>query len=85
MSACKQPELASSDSVFFDTFPDRDTIANNTIILNVVICGNNIIEPREICDGTSLNGQTCSSQGFADGTLKCNPSCTAYDTTLCYF
>ena len=48
------------------------------------VCGNNVIEPGEICDGTSLNSQTCSTQGFADGTLKCNPSCTAYDATLCY-
>lgn len=38
-------------------------------------CGNGSIEPGESCDGTSLNGSTCVSLGFAAGTLSCSSSC----------
>jgi len=38
-----------------------------------VTCGNNIIEGSEQCDGTNLNGKTCTSlgQGFSGGILSC--------------
>src|SRR3989338_8880514 len=32
-------------------------------------CGDGFIDPGETCDGSALNGATCSSQGFASGTL----------------
>ncbi len=35
------------------------------------VCGNNLVESGEQCDGTSLDGQTCSSLGFASGNLAC--------------
>ena len=50
----------------------------------VQVCGNNIIEGTEICDGTALRGQTCVSQGFSGGILRCRSDCTGYDTSGCY-
>lgn len=46
-------------------------------------CGNNIKETGETCDGTDLNSQTCVLQGYASGTLTCNPTCTGYVTSSC--
>lgn len=47
-------------------------------------CGNGAIDGTEVCDGTLLNGQTCLTQGFSDGTLQCNSACTGYVTSNCY-
>lgn len=46
-------------------------------------CGDNTRTGVEVCDGTDLNSQTCTTQGFASGTLACNGACTAFDTTSC--
>jgi len=46
------------------------------------VCGNGLREGSESCDGTDLNSQTCSSQGFSSGTLTCNSDCT-FNTTAC--
>ena len=50
-----------------------------------VTCGNGKLDAGEICDGSMLNGATCSSQiGFGStGTLKCNDTCDGFDTSRC--
>jgi hypothetical protein len=48
------------------------------------LCGNNVIESPETCDGTALGGQTCVSQGFSGGVLACNSTCEAFVTSSCY-
>ncbi len=45
------------------------------------VCGNNVKEGTEECDGTDLAGQTCKSEGFESGTLSCN-NCK-FDTSKC--
>lgn len=40
------------------------------------ICGNNIIEGTEECDGTDLGGATCADVGCSAGTVSCTLSCT---------
>ncbi len=56
-------------------------IVNTTVKVNV--CGNGKVEsPAEDCEGTVLNGATCSSLGLGSGTLSCDPACT-YNTSLC--
>ena len=45
-------------------------------------CGDGFIDPGETCDGADLDGETCSSQGFASGTLTCSSSC-ALVTSAC--
>jgi alpha-mannosidase len=47
------------------------------------VCGNNIIESGEVCDGTDLNSQTCSTLGYDTGTLSCSSDCLSYNTINC--
>lgn len=46
-------------------------------------CGNNIKEAGEACDGTDLNGASCSNFGFSNGTLACYGNCT-YNLSACF-
>ena len=46
-------------------------------------CGNGILEPGELCDGSETGNSTCESQGFAGGTLGCNATCDGFDTSSC--
>ena len=46
------------------------------------VCGDDVIEAPEQCDGTNLNGQTCQSQGFSSGVLSCGVSCS-FETNQC--
>jgi len=39
------------------------------------VCGNNVIESGEDCDGTDLGGQTCANFGFNHGPLFCQVTC----------
>jgi len=47
-----------------------------------VVCGNNVAQASEACDGTDLRGKTCQSIGFAGGSLACAANCT-FETTRC--
>jgi len=49
------------------------------------ICGDDNIDPGEICDGTDLDLQTCLTipGGFTGGTLDCLGDCSDYDTSAC--
>lgn len=47
------------------------------------ICGNNIIEPGEECDGINFGTvKRCTDLGFTGGTLKCSKDCRL-DTSAC--
>lgn len=46
-------------------------------------CGNDFQERFETCDGTDLVGNTCTSLGYAGGTLTCSSSCRQYDFSAC--
>ena len=45
------------------------------------LCGNGIIDSGEQCDGSKLNGKSCSTQGFSGGSLSCS-NC-AFNTSAC--
>jgi hypothetical protein len=45
-------------------------------------CGNGSVDPGEDCEGSNLNGGSCTSLGFQSGTLACASSCR-YDTSAC--
>jgi murein DD-endopeptidase MepM/ murein hydrolase activator NlpD len=51
---------------------------------NCARCGDLLLQPPEVCDRNLLNGQTCQSLGFADGTLLCAPDCQSFDTSACF-
>ncbi|MEZ4453337.1 MAG: lamin tail domain-containing protein [Nannocystaceae bacterium] len=48
-------------------------------------CGNGVIDPGEVCDGTELGGMTCVGLGdpYVGGTLGCSPLCVGYDASGC--
>jgi len=48
----------------------------SVIVVDPPVCGNNIVEGSEECDGSGLNGNTCISNGFDSGNLSCNSNCT---------
>jgi hypothetical protein len=45
-------------------------------------CGNGALDDGELCDGAELGGESCESQGFDEGTLRCKGDCT-FDTGAC--
>nr|HRC84600.1 DNRLRE domain-containing protein [Thermoanaerobaculia bacterium] len=82
--------LAWLDSRHFypgsSTDPQKENVGFAAVDFGAVVtpvCGNNLREAPEVCDGTDLAGQTCVSQGFSGGTLSCNGGCTAFVTTAC--
>jgi len=50
---------------------------------DIIECGDNKINGIEQCDGTDLNGQSCTTQGYDSGTLSCSSSCDSFVTTSC--
>lgn len=46
------------------------------------VCGNNIKERNEQCDGIDLGGKTCLDFGYSAGQLKCKSNCL-FDTSQC--
>ena len=46
-------------------------------------CNDGILQTTEACEGFELRGETCESQGFAGGRLRCNDSC-GFDTSACF-
>ena len=50
---------------------------------NPPLCGDNVKDSGEVCDGTDLNNQTCITQGFTSGTLACAADCLSFNTSGC--
>jgi hypothetical protein len=49
------------------------------------VCGNNIVEAGEQCDGSDLGGFTCNSLGFIKGgNLRCSANCV-FDVSGCIY
>jgi hypothetical protein len=59
-----------------------DSQGTIVITVKISVCGNNIKEGGEQCDGTDLGGATCQSLGFTGGTLSCSASCN-FNTSAC--
>jgi hypothetical protein len=47
------------------------------------VCGDDVVDSGEVCDGADLNGHNCEDQGFVGGTLACAGGCQAFDTSSC--
>src|SRR5262245_25848799 len=50
---------------------------------NEPMCGNDLIEGDEECDGSALGGENCQKQGFVGGMLTCDPVTCTFSTELC--
>ncbi|MBC8071531.1 MAG: hypothetical protein IAG13_24600 [Deltaproteobacteria bacterium] len=59
-------ESSSSDDGATDSGPSEGT----------GVCGNDVVEPGEDCDGRDLGGADCVAQGYVTGTLTCAADCT---------
>lgn len=59
---------------------DYSTIIDATV--KISICGNEIIEGGEDCEGLNLNGGSCTSLSYSGGDLTCDIACT-FDVTEC--
>lgn len=59
-----------------------DNVAGALAGGTLAYCGNAVKDGSEPCDGGDLGGATCTSFGFAGGTLGCTGAC-ALDTTAC--
>ena len=66
--------------VYPNFFVNADSININ---VTVTICGNNIQEGDEICDGSDLAGQACNTRGFDSGILTCNTNCAGFNISQC--
>ena len=73
-------------AVATDTSGNSATAASITVTVNnapAQTCGNGIIEGTELCDGTALGSNTCTTQGFTGGTLTCNAGTCTLNTAQC--
>jgi hypothetical protein len=83
--------LSDSSDSFNDWLNDSGGTLNDTNNGNGVnpddpdpVCGNNVIETGEVCDGTDLGGASCNTVlSGSNGTLECNSNCLSYDVTGC--
>ena len=57
-------------------------VATTGGVVQPAVCGNNLREGAESCDGIDLGGQSCVTQGFSGGTLACNGNCS-FNTSGC--
>jgi len=75
---CSLLILISLGLFFAPPFLLNKTVQADSIQTSVLItvCGNNVKETGEDCDGTDLAGETCLSRGYAGGALSCKADCT---------
>jgi hypothetical protein len=60
-----------SDPPIDDNLDDDETTPES-------VCGNNKIEPGEVCDGSDLGDTSCAEMGYAFGVVICSDSCSSY-------
>ena len=60
----------------------QSAISSMVFDARLATCGNGQVDAGEACDGTALNGATCLSLGYGDGTLACTSTCT-FDYSGC--
>jgi hypothetical protein len=51
-------------------------------VVSIALCGDDVVNGTEDCDGIAMGMGTCESEGFTGGTLSCAQSCV-YDTSAC--
>lgn len=47
------------------------------------VCGDNVKEGSEVCDGEDLGGETCETQGYSGGVLSCLSDCSDFERDKC--
>lgn len=70
---------------FFDVVNFSSTkVSALTVDITATVpgCGDGSVSGAEQCDGSNVNGASCSSLGFTGGSLSCTSACT-FNTTAC--
>jgi cysteine-rich repeat protein len=82
---CDDANATSGDgcSSTCQTEPGYVCVGQPSVCSSGHVCGDNLAEGPEVCDGTDLRGQSCLSLGFSGGTLQCATDCTNYNTSTC--
>ncbi|MEJ2267747.1 MAG: putative metal-binding motif-containing protein [Nanoarchaeota archaeon] len=75
--------IVRTDISNFDEITLQPYSANIISLVENTECQNGVINVGEVCDGTDLGGESCTSQGFDSGTLGCSIDCQSYDTSSC--
>jgi hypothetical protein len=76
----------SSDAADADEDPEGDAGADAEVDVPLPgVCGDNMTDPGEACDGSDLNGYACATvaAGFVSGTLTCLADCSGFDVSAC--
>lgn len=47
------------------------------------VCGDGLVRGDELCDREALDGNTCETRGFYQGTLACGGDCVSFDEEGC--
>ncbi len=77
------PTLAILTGGIFIFFKDAIASSNSvTTTVKISVCGNDIKENGEHCDGSALGGKSCTDLGYTGGTLNCSASCE-FNTAIC--
>jgi hypothetical protein len=63
---------------------DTTTNLRRCVSLGKSICGDDIRDVCEVCDGEDVGAVTCRTLGpFSGGVPRCNDDCQGYDTSVC--
>jgi hypothetical protein len=81
-TATLETETDSVSATEGSTTGDTDSLDDSTTGAGIV-CGDDMVEGDELCDGTAVGEETCVTQGFDEGELGCLADCTGYDTSAC--
>jgi hypothetical protein len=66
-----------------DLSEDAANCASDCPSAVVALCGNAFLDQGEACDGSLLDGHSCTTEGFSSGVLLCNSTCTGFGTGAC--
>lgn len=87
--ACDDGDQTVETCVYGDTAPYKQ-VCNATCSAyvdcdNPTYCGDNSVNGSELCDGTDLAGNNCTTigQSFDGGALACDVACAAWDVSAC--
>jgi hypothetical protein len=79
-------DTGSSDDTTTTDATDFTTDTTDATTMDGPMCGDDVQDDPEICDGADLNGFNCPLKNplkYGGGLLKCNGECSAYDETGC--
>lgn len=74
-SSSSGPASSSSDETTSD--------AESSTTAPPAMCGNDVVEEGEVCDGSDLAGASCVTLGSKGGELGCRDNCLQFDPSRC--